>query len=48
MLSYVEQMNKMSKYTVKIIIFCLQTDFLSFLSMIYAINSGSQDLPQMC
>ena len=28
--------------------FCLKTDFLSFLSMIYAINSGSQDLSQIC
>ena len=37
-------MSKMSKYTVKIN-FSLE-NLLNFLSMIYAINSASEDLPQ--
>ena len=38
----------MSTYTVKSKSFALKLISFHFLFKIYAINSGSQDLPQMC
>ena len=41
-------MSKMSKCTMKTFLGVENRFNLPFLSMIYAINSGFQDLPQMC